>query len=123
MVVFLVFNDYTQTSETNGHKYSGFAVGGPCEAYNSGGKSGYTVIVDQGFYGDVWMGPQILGHHLLLMLTSDLSYPQNPDAKYCANEKSLLHKYIKPGQQSMDQCVADKLNRSDISLRQCLLDS
>lgn len=115
--VFLVFNDFTQVSETNGHKYSGFAVGGPCEA---GFGSGYTVIVDQGFYGEIWMGPQVLAHHLLLMLTSDLHKAED---RYCKNPKSILHQYIKPGEQSMDQCAADKLNRSNISLRQCLLDS
>ena len=102
-----------------GHKYSGFAVGGPCESANG---SGYTVIVDQGFLGEHWMGPQILAHHLLLMLTSDLYDPKD-SRRYCPNENSLLHRYIKAGKQELDQCVIEKLNQSNISLRRCLQDS
>ena len=119
MVIFLVFNDYSSGQESQGHKYSGFAVGGPCEAAQ---KSGYAVIVDQGFKGEVWMGPQILAHHLLLMLTSDIYKPDDP-RRYCANEESILHTFIKPGTQAIDQCVVDKLNLSNISLRPCLRDS
>jgi len=119
VVVFLVFNDFSTGQNTDGHKYSGFAVGAPCEAAQ---KSGYTVIVDQGFYGDVWMGPQILAHHLLLMLTADI-YPANDSRKYCSNEYSLLHNNIKAGEQYLDQCIIDKLNESNISIRPCLLDS
>jgi hypothetical protein len=44
-VIFLVFNNYTSAQTTNGHKYSGFVEGGPCE--NNFGR-GYAVIVDQG---------------------------------------------------------------------------
>ena len=77
------------------------------------------MIVDQGFLGEYWMGPQIMSHHLLLMLTSDL---RDAD-RYCPNPKSILHRYIKAGEQSLDQCVIEKLNRSNISLRQCLQDS
>ena len=44
-VLFLVFNNYTAAQSTNGHKYSGFVEGGPCE--NTLGR-GYAVIVDQG---------------------------------------------------------------------------
>lgn len=119
IVVFLVFNDFSTGQNTDGHKYSGFAVGAPCEAAQ---KSGYTVIVDQGFYGDVWMGPQILAHHLLLMLTADLYQPTDP-RRYCSYEYSLLHKDIKAGEQYVDQCIIDKLNESNISIRPCLLDS
>jgi len=118
VVVFLVFNDFSTGQNTDGHKYSGFANGAPCEASQA---SGYTVIVDQGFYGDVWMGPQILAHHLLLMLTADLFQPNDP-RRYCNNEYSLLHKNIKAGEQYVDQCIIDMLNNSDISIRQCLLD-
>ena len=96
-----------------------FIVGGPCEQDQA---KGYTVIVDQGFYEKTWMGPQILAHHLLLMLTSDL-YPANDSRRYCPNEKSLLHKFIKAGEQSIDQCVVNMLNQSNIGLRKCLLDS
>ena len=41
VVVFLVFNDFSTGQNTDGHKYSGFAVGAPCEASQ---KSGYTVV-------------------------------------------------------------------------------
>merc|ERR1711935_948520 len=118
VVVFLVFNDFSTGQNTDGHKYSGFATGAPCEASQA---SGYTVIVDQGFYEDVWMGPQILAHHLLLMLTADLFQPNDP-RRYCTNEYSLLHKNIKAGEQYIDQCIIDMLNNSDISIRQCSLD-
>jgi hypothetical protein len=120
IVVFLVFNDFSDGSgETSGHKYSGFAAGGPCEASRG---SGYTVIVDQGFLGKSWMGPQVLAHHILLMLTSDLNQVNDPN-RYCPDKGSLLHQNIKAGKQSMDQCIIDKLNLSNISLRPCLLDS
>ena len=48
-VMFMVFNNYTAAQTTNGHKYSGFVQGGPCE--NKFGK-GYAVIVDQGEPGN-----------------------------------------------------------------------
>ena len=41
VVVFLVFNDFSTGQNTDGHKYSGFAVGAPCEASQA---SGYTVV-------------------------------------------------------------------------------
>ena len=41
IVIFLVFNDFSSGQDTDGHKYSGFAVGAPCEAAY---KSGYTVV-------------------------------------------------------------------------------
>ena len=47
--MFMVFNNYTAAQTTNGHKYSGFVQGGPCE--NKFGK-GYAVIVDQGEPGE-----------------------------------------------------------------------
>ena len=95
-----------------------FTVGGPCEAAQ---EKGYAVIVDQGFKGEVWMGPQILAHHLLLMLTSDI-YASNDPRRYCPNRNSLLHKSIFAGEQKLDQCVVDKLNQSNIGLRPCLND-
>ena len=94
-------------------------MGGPCEQSE---KKGYTVIVDQGFKGEIWMGPQILAHHLLLMLTSDL-YSQNDPRRYCPEKFSILHNNIYAGDQYMDQCVVDLLNKSNIGLRKCLLDS
>jgi len=117
-VVFMVFNDFSSGQNQVGHKYSGFAVGGPCEAAQ---EKGYAVIVDQGFKGEVWMGPQILAHHLLLMLTSDI-YASNDPRRYCPNRNSLLHKSIFAGEQKLDQCVVDKLNQSNIGLRPCLND-
>ena len=41
VVVFLVFNDFSTGQNTDGHKYSGFANGAPCEASQA---SGYTVV-------------------------------------------------------------------------------
>ena len=44
--VFMVFNNYTAEAEaTEGHEFSGFAVGGPCEGEQG---RGYVAIVDQG---------------------------------------------------------------------------
>ena len=40
-MVFLVFNDFSTGQNTDGHKYSGFANGAPCEASQA---SGYTVV-------------------------------------------------------------------------------
>ena len=70
----------------------------------------------QGFLEDSWTGPQILAHHLLLMLTSDLS----DASKTCPNTNSLLHPKLYPGQQKVDGCVVDKLNRSRVSDRDCM---
>merc|ERR1711945_83490 len=103
-VVFLVFNKFSSDckTQTYGHEFGGLSSGGMCE--QRFGK-GYTVIVDQGFLKDAWTGPQILAHHLLLMLTSDL-----PDKnKHCPNQESLLYPKLDPGRQRVDQCVVDKL--------------
>ena len=96
----------------------------------------------KGFLEDAWTGPQILAHHLLLMLTSDL----NDSSKTCPRKESLLHPKLYPGkdiyylsgyllshlilhfliyncflgQQRVDECVVDKLNRSGVSDRQCM---
>ena len=43
-------------------------------------------------------------------------------ARFCPNENSLLNPTIRPGKQSVDKCVIDKLNRSDVSIRDCLRD-
>ena len=130
-VVFLVFNDFVEQNATDGHKFSGFVKGAPCESHLG---SGYLVMVDQGFWGNEWTGPQILAHQLLRLLTADVCAGLKPYENkqvntkvhwntncFCQNEESLLHPYIKPGEQYLDQCVIDKLNKSDISLRQCLL--
>jgi hypothetical protein len=69
------------------------------------------------------MGPQVLAHHLLLMLTVDLwEGPKPLESRFCPKENSLLNASIKAGKQEVDQCVIDKLNRSDVSIRQCLRD-
>jgi len=115
-VVFLVFNKFSSDCQTQtfGHEFGGVSSGGMCE--QPLGK-GYSVIVDQGFLEDAWTGPQILAHHLLLMMTSDL-----PDSsKTCPHKDSLLHPKLYPGQQRVDQCVVDKLNRSQVSNRRCML--
>jgi len=113
-VVFLVFNQFSKDCKTatTGHKYGGINKGGMCEAANG---SGYTIIVDQGFLDDTWTGPQILAHHLLRMLVSDI----NGD-KTCPNKSSLLYPQLFPGKQRVDQCVVNKLNKSRVSLRQCM---
>jgi len=116
-VVFLLFNEFSEDCQTTttGHEYGGVNYGGICDVPNG---QGYTVVVDQGFANDAWTGPQILAHHLLLMLTSDL-----PDAKKtCPNRDSLLYEFIDFGKQRVDQCVVDKLNRSRVSLRPCMQD-
>ena len=50
------------------------------------------------------------------MLTSDL----RDASKTCPNTDSLLHPKLYPGQQKVDQCVVDKLNRSRVSDRDCM---
>ena len=135
-VVFLVFNNFVAQNATDGHQFSGFVKGAPCEAHRG---SGYIVMVDQGFWKTEWTGAQILSHQLLRLLTADVcdgtcSECRHPyaDTKaketihwntncFCKNEDSLLHPYIKPGEQYLDRCVIKKLNKSDISLRECLL--
>lgn len=114
-VVFLLFNKFSSDckTQTSGHEFGGVSYGGMCEQKDG---LGYTVIVDQGFLKDAWTGPQILAHHLLLMLTSDL-----PDqSKTCPAKESLLYPQLYPGEQRIDQCVVDKLNRSKVSLRECM---
>merc|ERR1712152_19387 len=87
---------------TTGHKFGGVSYGGMCEVPDG---RGYAVVVDQGFLKDAWTGPQILAHHLLLMLTSDL-----PDKnKHCPNQESLLYPKLDPGRQRVDQCVVHKV--------------
>jgi len=115
-VVFLVFNQFSSDckTQTYGHEFGGVSSGGMCEQPQG---KGYTVIVDQGFLEDAWTGPQILAHHLLLMMTSDL----RDSSKTCPNKDSLLHPKLYPGQQRVDQCVVDKLNRSQVSNRRCML--
>ena len=134
-VVFLVFNNFQAENATDGHKFSGFVKGAPCESHLG---SGYMVMVDQGFWESEWTGPQILAHQLLRLLTADVCAglipednpysSKNANTKvhwntncFCQNEDSLLHPYIKPGEQYLDPCVLDKLNKSNISLRECLL--
>jgi len=114
-VVFLVFNTFSDDcmTKTSGHEFSGVSYGGMCEQQDG---LGYTEVVDQGFLGDDWTGPQILAHHLLLMLTSDL----NDLSKTCPATESLLHPMLYPGEQRIDQCVVDKLNRSNVSERLCM---
>jgi len=114
-VVFLVFNKFSSDCETQtfGHDFGGVSSGGMCEQAQG---RGYTVVVDQGFLEDSWTGPQILAHHLLLMLTSDL----RDSSKTCPNIDSLLHPKLYPGKQRVDQCVVDKLNRSQVSNRDCM---
>ena len=48
------------------------------------------VMFAQGFLGDAWTGPQILAHHLLLMLTSDL----RDRSKTCPNKVRTISLYL-----------------------------
>jgi len=114
-VVFLVFNKFSSDCKTQtfGHDFGGVSAGGMCEQAQG---RGYTVVVDQGFLEDSWTGPQILAHHLLLMLTSDL----RDQSKTCPSPDSLLHPKLYPGKQKVDGCVVDKLNRSGVSDRECM---
>ena len=76
-----------------------------------------------GFYDDVWMGPQVLAHHLLLMLTVDLWEGSKPvENRFCPKESSILHQSVRPGKQTVDRCVIDKLNKSNVGIRPCLRD-
>ncbi len=79
-----------------------------------------------GFLDDGWVGPQVLSHHLLLMMTSDLydkSYG-NPrlESRNCPAQTSLLYEKFFLGSQWRDECVNDKLKRSAIAYRRCLHD-
>lgn len=56
-----------------------------CEAAQG---TGYAAVVDQGFLNDVWVGPQILAHHLLMMMTSDLADP----SKHCPDKVGRPHR-------------------------------
>jgi hypothetical protein len=127
--VFLLFNQYSAdcNTSTSGHKFGGKSFGGMCEIIPSQrGFTGYTEVVDQGFLDDVWIGPQIFAHHLLLMLTSDL----NDRSKKCdcnmatcgqdCCKDSLLHPTLRPGKQGVDYCAVDKLDRSGVSRRACM---
>jgi len=89
---------------------------------------GFAVVVDQGYLNlglappreeeSAWTGPQILAHHLLLMLTSDLK----GESKHCPRRESLLHPSLYPGKQRIDACVVEKLKKSGVSNRDCMLD-
>lgn len=50
------------------------------------------------------------------MLTSDLV----DASKTCPRKDSLLYPKLYPGEQRVDQCVVDKLNRSQVSNRNCM---
>ena len=50
-MVFLVFNNFTGVSGSDGHKYSGFVEGAPCDDVKG---KGYAVIVDQGILTSVF---------------------------------------------------------------------
>jgi hypothetical protein len=149
--VFLVFNDYTQDPDgSDGHKFSGIAEGGVCEG--SVGK-GFAIIVDQGimtgilfplantpwraisgYLGDHWVGPQILAHHLFLLMTSDLylvaqdnnnqqqqQQRRELENRGCPKKGSIMHESVYPGEQWRDDCVESKLRRSWVAHRECLL--
>lgn len=95
-VVFMVFNNFTAEEATDGHEFSGHSRGGLCESEYG---RGYAAVVDQGFLGEHWVGPQILAHHLLLLATADLygkDYEGGPkEERNCPARESLLyHKFF-----------------------------
>jgi len=114
-VIFLLFNEFSEdcASTTTGHKYGGKSYGGMCEVPNG---MGHAIVVDQGFLDSAWTGPQILAHHILRMLISDL-----PD-KTCPASDSLLNSSLDPGHQRVDSCVVNKLSSTRVTLRDCLQD-
>jgi len=122
------FNDFTAVQSTEGHEFSGLAKGGMCETRFG---RGWTVVVDQGFLGEDWVGPQILAHHLLLLCTADLYDPDYDGdqkkkggkvSRNCEGKESLLNDKFFIGQQWRDKCVNDRLTASSIPLRACLHD-
>jgi len=121
--VFLLFNTFDDDCETRtyGHDFGGKSRGGMCDQYKG---EGYAAVVDQGYLNNAWTGPQILAHHLLLMLTSDLNdreeYRRYGYEKHCPERDSLLYPKLVSGQR-IDRCVVDKLVRSGVSERECLL--
>jgi len=123
--IFLLFNNFFEQQVTEGFKFSGLVKGGACDAYKG---EGYAVVADQGYSDETWVGPQVLAHFLLRLLTSDICSPDPNGVQgwshncFCKNEKSLLNPYVRPGTQYLDKCAVDKLNQSNISNRQCLRD-
>jgi hypothetical protein len=123
VVIFLVFNNYTGVGATEGHDIAGYAEGAACEASVG---SGFAAVIDQGFYQDTWVGPQVLAHHLFLLLTSDLFVANNQipnqklESRNCPSPDSILYDNISTGQQYRDKCLNSKLERSSIPRRSCL---
>ena len=71
-------------------------------------------MVDQGFSGEVWVGPQLLAHHILGLMTSDVS------PSTCPYKDSLLYPNLIAGKQRLDDCALGLLHKSSIRKRQCL---
>merc|ERR1711997_132912 len=124
--IFLLFNDFATQQVTDGFKYSGLLKGAPCDGWKG---EGYAVVADQGYSDDVWVGPQVLAHFLLRLLTADICHT-DPNGHqgwshscFCPDNASLLNPYVRPGAQYLDKCAVDKLNQSNISSRQCLRDA
>ena len=73
-------------------------------------------MVDPGFKGGVWVGPQVLAHHILDLMTSDVCAPECS----CPSKDSLLYPNINAGKQRLDDCALGLLKKSSIRKRQCL---
>jgi len=123
--IFLLFNDYSSQQVSEGFKFSGLTKGAACDAQKG---EGYAVVADQGYSDEVWVGPQVLAHFILRLLTADICHT-DPNGHqgwshdcFCTSETSLLNPYVRPGIQYLDVCAAEKLNLSGISSRQCLRD-
>ena len=60
----------------------------------------YEISRLPGYLGEHWVGPQVLAHHLLLVMTQDLYATQGSKEKRgCLNPKSILHESVFPGDQ------------------------
>lgn len=103
---------FLRAADSDGKRnYGGKRIGGACETKYG---KGYVVMVDQGFIGDVWVGPQILAKHILGLMTSDLF------SSTCQYRDSLLYPKLHPGKQRLDDCALGLLNKSSVRKRQCL---
>jgi len=113
-VVFLyVPNDLDETNAN----YGGVSIGGACETKEG---HGYIRMVDRGFIGDGWVGPQLLAHFILRLMTSDVCASADDPKCYCSSKDSLLHPRMYLGSQTLDSCALGLLNKSSISKRKCL---
>jgi hypothetical protein len=77
-----------------------------------------------GYLGNDWVGPWVLAHHVLLLMTADLytapGINGRTEARNCNNQNSLLFDKMSINNQWRDTCVDDKIKRSFVPLRPCI---